>query len=62
LGESFAELEGILIMATIASHVRLRMVDGQTIVPDPLMTLRPHTPIHMTVSRVATHDPYSAIA
>jgi cytochrome P450 len=62
LGESFAELEGLLIMATIASHVRLRLVDGQTIVPDPLMTLRPHIPVRMTVLRADTHDPYSSIA
>ncbi len=62
LGESFAELEGILIMATIASRVRLRLVDGQTIHPDPLMTLRPDVPMHMTVSRVDAHDPASSLA
>jgi cytochrome P450 len=56
LGESFAELEGILILATIASRVRLRLMDGQTIHPDPLMTLRPDVPMHMTVSRIDRHD------
>jgi cytochrome P450 len=61
LGESFAELEGILVMATVASQVNLRLVDGQTILPDPLMTLRPHIPIRMTVSRVDTHDAYSPV-
>jgi cytochrome P450 len=62
LGESFAELEGILILATIASRIRLRMVDGQTVLPDPLMTLRPRNSIQMTVSRVHAHTPSSAFA
>ena len=51
LGESFAELEGILILATIMKTVRLRSVDGHTIHPDPLMTLRPDRPVLMTVHR-----------
>lgn len=41
LGESFAELEGLLILATIASNVHLRLVEGQTIQPEPAITLRP---------------------
>jgi cytochrome P450 len=61
LGESFAELEGILVMATVASRVRFRLVDGQTISPDPLMTLRPHLPIRMTVSCVGRQEHYSSL-
>ncbi len=53
LGESFAELEGLLILATIASKVRLRLVDGQAIQPEPVMTLRPDIPVQMIVQRVA---------
>jgi enediyne biosynthesis protein E7 len=53
LGESFAELEGLLILATIASKVRLRLVDGQAIQPEPVMTLRPDVPVQMIVQRVA---------
>jgi len=53
LGESFAELEGLLILATIASTFRLRLVDGQTILPEPVMTLRPDVPVQMIVHRVA---------
>ncbi|MFZ3013480.1 MAG: cytochrome P450 [Nitrospira sp.] len=49
LGESFAEMEGLLILATIASTVRLDLVDGQRIQPDPVMTLRPNVPVQMTV-------------
>jgi cytochrome P450 len=59
LGESFAELEGILVMATVASRVHLRLVDGQPIHPDPLMTLRPNIPMRMTVSHIDAHHPYS---
>jgi cytochrome P450 len=62
LGESFAELEGLLILATIASKVRLRLVDGQTILPDPVMTLRPNVPVQMTVQRVGAPDPHPAVA
>ncbi|NOU10982.1 MAG: cytochrome P450, partial [Nitrospira sp.] len=51
LGESFAEMEGLLILATIASTVRLNLVDGQTIQPDPVMTLRPNVSVQMTVQR-----------
>lgn len=57
LGEAFAELEGILIMATVASRIHLRLVDGQTVLPDPLMTLRPRNSIQMTVSRIDAHNP-----
>ncbi|MGB4067094.1 MAG: cytochrome P450 [Nitrospira sp.] len=60
LGESFAEMEGLLILATIASTVRLHLVNGQTIRPEPVMTLRPHVPVQMLVQRVeisAAHPP-----
>lgn len=62
LGESFAELEGILVMATVASKVRLQLANGQTIPPDPLMTLRPHVPVRMIVSLDGKHDAPTAIA
>jgi cytochrome P450 len=55
LGESFAELEGLLVMATAASRARLQLADGQTVLPDPLMTLRPRGPMRMMVSRIAPH-------
>lgn len=58
LGESFTELEGLLIMATLASKVRLRLVDGQTILPDPLFTFRPNVPMHMTIESVAPPERY----
>lgn len=52
LGESLAESEGMLILATVASNVHLRLVDGQTIQPEPASTLRPPIPMQMTVQRV----------
>lgn len=54
VGESFAEMEGLLVLATMASKVLLRLVEGQTILPDPLMTLKPNVPVHMTVESVGT--------
>ena len=62
LGESFAELEGLLTLATLASKVRLRLVDGQTILPDPLMTLRPKVPVHMTIESVGTPERHPTTA
>ncbi len=41
IGDSFAILETILVIATIASRVRFRLQEGQAIVPYPSVTLRP---------------------
>lgn len=62
LGESFAEMEGLLILATIASTVRLHLVTGQTIQPDPVMTLRPNVPVQMTVQRIGITKPHPIVA
>lgn len=56
LGESFAEMEGLLIMATVASRVDLRTIDAQPIPPNPLMTLRPGKAIRMLVKPVASPE------
>ncbi|MGZ8381259.1 MAG: cytochrome P450 [Nitrospira sp.] len=62
LGESFAELEGLLILATIAAKVRLRLVDGQTIRPEPVMTLRPDGPVQMIVQWIRIPAPHPVVA
>jgi cytochrome P450 len=62
LGESFAELEGLLILATIASRIRLHLVEDQAIQPEPVMTLRPNVPIQMIVQRVAVAETLPAHA
>ena len=62
LGESFAELEGLLILATIASKFRLHLVEGQIIQPDPVMTLRQNVPVKMVVQRINIQEPHPAAA
>jgi cytochrome P450 len=41
IGESFAWMEGVLILATLAQKWRLRLVPGHRVEPQPLITLRP---------------------
>jgi cytochrome P450 len=49
IGEAFAKMEGILVLASIAQRFQLTLVSGQTIVPEPTMTLRPKNGIWMRV-------------
>ena len=51
IGEHFAKMEGILVLASIAQRYRLSLIPGQTIVPEPKMTLRPRRGIRMRVFR-----------
>jgi cytochrome P450 len=41
IGESFAWMEGVLVLATFMQKWRLRLVPGQRVEPQPLITLRP---------------------
>jgi cytochrome P450 len=41
IGESFAWMEGVLILATLAQKWKLRLVSGHQVEPQPLITLRP---------------------
>ncbi len=41
IGESFAWMEGVLILATLAQKWKLRLVPGHPVEPQPLITLRP---------------------
>jgi cytochrome P450 len=61
-GKSIAELEGRLIVATLASKVRLRLADGHTILPDPLFTLRPNLPVHLTIESFSIPERHPATA
>lgn len=47
IGEAFARMEGVLVLASIAQRFKLTVVPGQTIVPEPKMTLRPKNGILM---------------
>jgi cytochrome P450 len=47
IGEGFAWMEGVLVLAAIARRWRLRLAAGQEIVPAPSITLRPRNGIRM---------------
>jgi cytochrome P450 len=51
IGAAFAMMEGHLLLATLAQRVNFELVPGQTIVEEPLVTLRPKTGIRMVVRR-----------
>lgn len=51
IGESFAWMEGILVLATIAQRWRLKLVPGQRIEVQPKITLRPKYGIRMIAER-----------
>ncbi len=51
IGESFAWMELILVVATLAQHWRLRLVPGHRVVPQPVVTLRLKHGLKMTVER-----------
>jgi cytochrome P450 len=51
IGQSFAEMEAALILATIGQRFRLALADNRAIVPAPSITLRPSGPVRMRVSR-----------
>ena len=47
IGEPFAWMEGVLILAAIAQRWRLRLVPGHRVEPQPLITLRPRYGMRM---------------
>ncbi|MBX7218577.1 MAG: cytochrome P450 [Blastocatellia bacterium] len=49
IGESFAWMEGVLLLATLAQKWRLRLAQGQVIDPQALLTLRPRYGMKMIV-------------
>ena len=51
IGHHFALLEAHLILATLAQRVTFELVPGQTIVPEPLITLRPKGGLRVIVRR-----------
>lgn len=48
IGEQFAMMEGVLLLATLAQQWRLKLVPGQTVEPFPKVTLRPKESIYFT--------------
>ncbi len=54
IGQSFAKMEAVLLLATIAQRFRLRHAPGQeTVEPLPSLTLRPNTGLRMILSERA---------
>ena len=51
IGERFAWMEGVLILATLARRWRFRLRDGQVVVPRPAVTLRPRGGLPMLFTR-----------
>lgn len=51
IGEPFAKMEAVLILAALIPRIRFALVPGQQVVPDPLVTLRPRNGIRMRVAR-----------
>ena len=51
IGNGFALMEAVLILATIAQRFRLSLVPGQRITPTPYVTLRPEPGIRMLLAR-----------
>lgn len=54
IGEAFAWMEGVLLIATIAQRWQLRLVPGHPIAMQPLVTLRPKHGMRMVVERRKT--------
>jgi cytochrome P450 len=53
IGEQFAWMEGVLVLATIASRWQLTLDPSQRIVPQPLVTLRSRYGMRMRLARRA---------
>jgi cytochrome P450 len=51
IGEAFAWMEGILILATFAQKWKLKLVPGHPVEPQPLITLRPKYGMRMHLER-----------
>jgi cytochrome P450 len=48
IGESFAWMEGVLLLAALAQRWRFRLAPDARVVPQPLITLRPRHGVRMT--------------
>jgi cytochrome P450 len=53
IGEQFAWMEGVLLIATIAQHWKLRLAEGQIVEMKPMITLRPRYGMRMKLERRA---------
>ena len=51
IGQSFAKMEAVLLLATIAQQFRLRSAPGERVVPQPSITLRPKNGMRMILEK-----------
>lgn len=51
IGEQFAWMEGILLLATLGQRWRLRLAPGQIVATQPIVTLRPRYGMRMQVEK-----------
>ena len=51
IGDRFAEMEMVLVIATLAQRYDVMLCPGQKMIPEPSVTLRPKHGIRMTVRR-----------
>jgi cytochrome P450 len=54
IGEQFAWMEGVILLATIAQRWRLRLVPGHPVALKPMITLRPRHGMRMVVEERAS--------
>ena len=57
IGDGFALMEAALILATILPRVSLQLVPGQTVEPEPVITIRPRGGIQMVARSVSVDPP-----
>ena len=50
IGNSFAQMEAVLLLATLAQRYRLSLAPGQTVTPEATLTLRPKDDLVMRVN------------
>jgi cytochrome P450 len=56
IGESFAWMQGVLLLAAIGQKWKLKLVPGHRVEPEPLITLRPKYGMKMLVERRTPFD------
>ena len=60
IGESFAWMEGVLLLATLGQKWKLKLIPGHRVEPEPLITLRPKYGMKMLVERRTPRPPDGA--
>ncbi len=56
IGEGFAWMESVLVLATLAQHWRMELLPGQTVDVEEKITLRPRYPIRVRLSKRVTQQ------